>query len=77
MDVTQKQQTQIAELVKAKSGTVSPQLLAETEATSMETHHQQQIMKGLGPTKVCGAPTISHGALCVSTVLPCVSALQK
>lgn len=59
MDIMNKQQLQIAELVKANAGTASPELLAQAEATSVETHHQLQMMLGLDPNKVSGTPKIN------------------
>ena len=50
MDIVNKQQLQIAELVKSQAGQVSQSLMDEVNDTERLAHHQQQVMCGLAAT---------------------------
>ena len=52
MDIVNKQQSQIAELVKSKAGQVSQSLIDEVNDTERLAHHQSQLMNGLGANHV-------------------------
>ena len=58
MDLLQRQQAQIAELVKSQQPQGAHDLLERVEATNAEIHHQNQIMNGLDPDKVTGQPSV-------------------
>ena len=47
MDLVNKQQSQIAELVKSKAGQVSQSLIDEVNDIERLAHHQSQLMNGL------------------------------
>ena len=52
MDIVNKQQSQIAELVKSKAGQVSQSLIDEVNDTERLAHHQSQLMNGLAADHV-------------------------
>lgn len=57
MDLLQRQQAQMAKLVKSQQPQAAGDLLERVESTNAEIHHQRQIMNGLDPDKVAGQPS--------------------